>query len=166
MKKHISRFVREALLIGASAAIVGSSMIAYNATAGNSYASEISQNEEYANPLPKPAKIHEPQKTNAVITFFYCKQEEGYTKGDGGGFCGYFANGEKVTQEATGRVAACGRQWNLGTKIYIPEYGRVECVDRGYLENNQVDVFFYRNSEGWNSKVPDIRHSEVEVLSR
>ncbi len=171
MKKYISRFSREVLLAGVSAVVIGSTLFAYNADVGKSYASEVSQGEEYATPLPTPTQTPQPTedkksgaKTNAIVTFFYCEQEEGYLKGDGGGYCGYFANGQKVKPELTGNVAACGRQWDLGTKIYIPEFGHVECVDRGYLEDNQIDVFFYRNSEGWNSRIPDIRYSKVEVL--
>ncbi len=171
MKKYISKFARDFLLAGVSLAVIGSSLLAYNANADRTYASEVSQDEEYTIPLPTPTQTPQPAedkkysaKTNAVVTFFYCEQEEGYLKGDGGGYCGYFANGQKVKPELTGRVAACGRQWSFGTKIYIPGFGHVECVDRGYLEDNQIDVFFYRNSEGWNSRIPDIRYSEVEML--
>ncbi len=170
MIKYIPKFARDFLLAGVSLAVIGSSLLAYNANADRTYASELSQDEEYAIPLPTPTQAPQPadkrtgKKTNAIVTFFYCEQDEGYLKGDGGGYCGYFANGQKVKPELSEKVAACGRRWGFGTRIRIPEHGTVECVDRGYLEDNQIDVFFYRNSEGWNSRIPDIRYSEVEVL--
>lgn len=96
-----------------------------------------------------PARLQSVVQTNGKsrVTYFYCEQEEGYPKGDGGGFCGTFANGEKVTPEHSGRVAACGYKWLLGTRLLIDEKHVLECVDRGHLSYDQVDVFTYTNGE-------------------
>ena len=75
------------------------------------------------------------------VTGYYCSQIEGYTVGDGGGYCGNMASGVKVFAGA----AACGYHWATGQRLNVDGYGEVTCLDRGNLEFTQVDIFFATN---------------------
>jgi hypothetical protein len=77
----------------------------------------------------------------APITFYACE-------GAHGGFCGRMASGRIVYEGA----AACGRSYKLGTRLGIlgDPTGRVyTCEDRGLLAPTQVDVFWYKEADGW-----------------
>ncbi len=76
------------------------------------------------------------------VTAYYCLFNGGYL-GDGGGYCNNFANGQQPGAELSGKVAACGHALEFGTKILIPYFGWVTCVDRGLLGPFDVDVFYW-----------------------
>jgi len=108
--------------------------------------SEISQ--------PSPVDLSSPSENEADlsrITGYYCEQVPGYPIGDGGGYCGNTASGEPVRSG----IAACGDQWSLRTKLFIEDWGEVECLDRGYLGYNQIDIFFPTNKDWVESGKPD-----------
>ena len=75
------------------------------------------------------------------ITFYSCQ-------GPNGGFCGAMSSGNMVYEGA----AACGSAYALGERVSIvgDPTGRVYvCEDRGWLAPTQVDVFWYREEDGW-----------------
>ena len=121
---------------------------------------EVEKSGESNSPIaPKPA--HSPNVGEGEIvpiTGYYCQQVPGYYIGDGGGYCGNTASGEPVRPG----VAACGRKWPLGTKLFIEGYGQVVCLDRGHLGQNQIDVFFPTNKDLAESDLPS-RAKVIEV---
>lgn len=99
------------------------------------------------------------EATLSRITGYYCQQVPGFYIGDGGGYCGISASGKTLTPGA----AACGSKWSLGTNLLIEGYGRVECIDRGYLAWDQVDIWFPTNADMATSRKPDwAKVTEVE----
>ena len=95
------------------------------------------------------------------ITFYYCGQVPGYPIGDGGGYCGW-----PVSEDVSGKAAACGNVWEKGTRFFIHGYGEVVCVDRGSMVGNgQLDVYFQTNEEFYNSKLSEIGGwAQVDVI--
>ena len=77
----------------------------------------------------------------APLTFYSCQ-------GPRGGFCGSMSSGNTVYEGA----AACGPAYALGERVSIvgDPTGRVYvCEDRGWLAPTHVDVFWYREEDGW-----------------
>lgn len=102
---------------------------------------------ETATPVPPPPPPPVSAGRYVYITFYCCE-------GQGCGYCGTTASGIQVQPG----VAACGSNYAMGTKFMIDAdpTGRVyECLDRGWLAPNQVDIFFYTREEGyqWSAQV-------------
>jgi hypothetical protein len=60
----------------------------------------------------------------------------------GGTYCpgDVTASGRPLRLEDSGRVAACSYRWELGEWVMLPDGRRVECIDRGLLDEYGVDV--------------------------
>lgn len=85
-------------------------------------------------PTPDPGGY----QLSSRLTFYSCEE----------GFCGYTASGVQVGPG----VAACSYNLAFGTQFYIlgDPSGRVwTCLDRGWLADTWVDVWFYSDAEGW-----------------
>ncbi len=76
-----------------------------------------------------------------IVSFYACE-------GPNGGFCGTMAHGRTVYAGA----AACGSFYAPGELVRVPDdpTDRVyTCEDTGALAAAQVDVFFWREADGW-----------------
>ena len=108
-------------------------------------------------PTPKPGAAVDVNEGLSRITGYYCKRVEGYSIGDGGGYCGNTASGKPVEEG----MAACGDKWPLGATLEIqaPNYDRtVVCEDRGRLEPDQIDIYFPTNRDLVQSNHPSYAH--------
>ena len=101
----------------------------------------------HSSPPPETISIAGEISKLSPITGYYCEQVPGYPIWDGGKWCHGTASGEEPRLGS----AACGDKWPLWkndkshTILFIEGYGEVECLDRGQLEYDQVDVWFDTN---------------------
>jgi hypothetical protein len=89
-------------------------------------------------PTPEPPPDTGGYQLSSRLTFYSCEE----------GFCGYTASGVQVGPG----VAACSYNLAFGTQFYIlgdPSGMIWTCLDRGWLSDTWVDVWFYSDAEGW-----------------
>jgi hypothetical protein len=89
-------------------------------------------------PTPEPPPPTGGYQLSSRLTFYSCEE----------GFCGVTASGAQVGPG----VAACSYNLAFGTQFRIvgdPTGSIWTCLDRGWLSDTWVDVWFYSNAEGY-----------------
>jgi len=82
---------------------------------------------------------------SGLVTYYCCsKLNYGGVRYCPGDVC---ASGHVLTDADSGRVAACGSDWEFGDTVQVGDRTLV-CLDRGLLEHDQVDAYFVDCEDG------------------
>ena len=101
----------------------------------------------------------------ATLSYYYCNQGSiGASIGDGGGFCGYMANGERVHAGA----AACARELR-GQRFRIegdPRGLTYTCKDTGSaVHGNHRDIWFDNSDAGYRWIISVGYSADVHIIT-